>query len=351
MAMRISLDRLVKTLAGVVMVMAVALALLTFLAARRMERTRDGLVLSEAQLESALRLRAAPYVSPGEVDALLDRYAGEIAAEDRLAGTAAQHRREGVERADLDRFRALLAQRPRDAVRLDALTGRIVSRETTEMADAQARLAGSERLVTVTVTVIGLILLAAAALLILALRSAILRPIRLLVGGVERLRAGDADASVGGRLPKEFALLARAFNAMALRIARQRRELVSANARLSRQVVERTRALAEALGLKLDRDMRSVSCGGRTAALTQRECELLALLLERQGRIVTREQVLTAAWQTGGDASDNLVDVYVGYLRRKLRAIGAPWEIRAMRGAGFILCQHGSADEASSSAA
>ena len=92
--------------------------------------------------------------------------------------------------------------------------------------------------------------------------------------------------------------------------------------------------------------MRSVSCGGRTVALTERECELLALLLERQGRTVTREQVLTAAWQTGGDASDNLVDVYVGYLRRKLRAIGAPWEIRTVRGAGFILRQHLAGDRA-----
>lgn len=339
MRMHSSLDRLVKTVVAVVVTLAIALTLLTLLAARRMERASDQLMLSQAQLESALRLRAAPYVAAGDVPALLDRYAGQIDAEDRLATSLAGHRRERIERGDLAGLRTALGHGS-DTPALDALTRRIVARESAEMAEAQAGLARSERLVMIAVAVVGLILLGAAALLIAVLRSAILQPIRLLIAAVEQLRSGDLETPVADPMPKEFDRLATDFNAMAAHIAEQQRALAGANARLAERVIERTRALAEALGLDLDRDMRNVSCGGRTASLTERECELLALLLERQGRTVSREQVLTAAWQTAGEASDNLVDVYVGYLRRKLRAIRAPWEIRTVRGAGFVLRQH-----------
>jgi DNA-binding winged helix-turn-helix (wHTH) protein len=335
--MRVSLDLLVKLLAGVIGTVAITLALLALLAAQRMGRATDHLLLSQSQLESALRLRAAPHIAGEDSTAVLAHYGDQIAAEDRLASGAAEHRHQAIERGDLERLRRIFGTSPRDEAALDALTRHIVARESDEVADSRRALAASQHLVRLAASLIGLVLLGTGATAVSLLRTAILKPIRLLVAAVERFGADGTVASGGAPMPREFDLLATSFAAMAKHIGAQHEALAHANERLAERVVDRTRALAGALGLDLDRDMRMLSCDGRHAALTERECELLALLLERTGRTVTRDQVLVAAWQTGGEGSDNLVDVYIGYLRRKLRQIGAPWEIRAVRGAGFVL--------------
>ena len=57
---------------------------------------------------------------------------------------------------------------------------------------------------------------------------------------------------------------------------------------------------------------------GRPLTLTMRELELLTALVERRGRIVTREELYTAVWREPYRKSDRSVDVYVGKLRQKL---------------------------------
>ena len=88
-----------------------------------------------------------------------------------------------------------------------------------------------------------------------------------------------------------------------------------------------------ALGnLTLEVSTRSVVRDGRAIALSEREADLLELLLRNAGRVVTREQALAQVWQ--GDASLNAVDRYVSNLRRKL---GAPPLIQTVRGVGFLI--------------
>jgi two-component system, OmpR family, response regulator MprA len=73
---------------------------------------------------------------------------------------------------------------------------------------------------------------------------------------------------------------------------------------------------------------------GREIALTRREAELLELLLRNARGVVTREVALERVWGGEGEASPNVVDRYVAYLRRKL---GDPPLIHTVRGVGFTL--------------
>jgi two-component system response regulator MprA len=74
--------------------------------------------------------------------------------------------------------------------------------------------------------------------------------------------------------------------------------------------------------------------GGRDIELTRREAELLELLLRHPRGVVTREHALERVWGGEGEASLNVVDRYVAYLRRKL---GEPTLIQTVRGLGFRL--------------
>jgi two-component system, OmpR family, response regulator MprA len=84
--------------------------------------------------------------------------------------------------------------------------------------------------------------------------------------------------------------------------------------------------------LTLDPATRAAQRGEITLTLSERESDLLALLLRNARRVVPREQAVAEIWQ--GDASANVVDRYVSNLRRKL---GEPSLIETVRGVGFII--------------
>jgi two-component system response regulator MprA len=84
--------------------------------------------------------------------------------------------------------------------------------------------------------------------------------------------------------------------------------------------------------LTLDPATRAAQRGGTALLLSEREADLLALLLRNARRVVTREHAITEIWQ--GDATANVVDRYVSNLRRKL---GEPPLIETVRGVGFIV--------------
>jgi two-component system, OmpR family, response regulator MprA len=86
--------------------------------------------------------------------------------------------------------------------------------------------------------------------------------------------------------------------------------------------------------LVLEPGGRRATRDGRDLDLTQREAELLELLLRNPRRVVTREHALDEVWGGGDAATLNVVDRYVAYLRRKL---GDPPLIRTVRGVGFVL--------------
>lgn len=89
--------------------------------------------------------------------------------------------------------------------------------------------------------------------------------------------------------------------------------------------------------LMLDRTTRQVQCHGSDIPLTEREFVLLEFLMRHAGKVISRERILETAWGAREDISINAVDVYVGYLRRKLEeTCGDRW-IHTVRGVGFKL--------------
>jgi len=104
-----------------------------------------------------------------------------------------------------------------------------------------------------------------------------------------------------------------------------------------RALLRRNRPPAEQLAyadLLLEPGTGTALRAGRDLELTRREAELLELLLRNPRSVVTRELALEEVWGGEGEASLNVVDRYVAYLRRKL---GEPPLIQTVRGVGFRL--------------
>jgi two-component system OmpR family response regulator len=70
--------------------------------------------------------------------------------------------------------------------------------------------------------------------------------------------------------------------------------------------------------------------------LTPTEFSLLRLFLENPRRVLSRPQILDRVWRYDFEGNGNVVDLYVGYLRRKLDGLGPPL-LRTVRGVGYVL--------------
>ena len=89
--------------------------------------------------------------------------------------------------------------------------------------------------------------------------------------------------------------------------------------------------------LVLDPARREVRRGERRIILTAREYALLEYFMRNPGRVLTRPMLTEHVWGLDFDPESNVVDVYVGYVRRKIEAEGERPLLRTMRGAGYVL--------------
>ena len=89
--------------------------------------------------------------------------------------------------------------------------------------------------------------------------------------------------------------------------------------------------------LEVNTTTRQVRRGGRRLDLTPREYDLLELLARNARRVLPRDVILDRVWRETPDADPNVVDVYIGYLRRKLDGPAEPRLIKTVRGVGFAL--------------
>jgi two-component system OmpR family response regulator len=112
--------------------------------------------------------------------------------------------------------------------------------------------------------------------------------------------------------------------------------LARLRALLRRTPVDRPAVLAVG-DVVLDPAARTVSYAGRPLELTAREFAVLEYLVRRAGDVVTRTELLDHVWDENFAGSTNVVDVYVGYLRKKLAGEGTTAPIRTVRGVGFVL--------------
>lgn len=76
---------------------------------------------------------------------------------------------------------------------------------------------------------------------------------------------------------------------------------------------------------------------GRDLELTTREFDLLLTFAQHPGQVLSRAQLLEQVWGYTWDVDTNVVDVFIGYVRRKLEAGGEPRVLHTVRGVGFVL--------------
>jgi DNA-binding response OmpR family regulator len=114
-------------------------------------------------------------------------------------------------------------------------------------------------------------------------------------------------------------------------------ELIARLHALLRRSPARTGAELRIGDLRIDPARRQVSRAGRSIELTRREFELLEELGRHAGMVLSRPQLLQSVWGYDFEVDGNVVDVFVGYLRRKLEAAGEPRMIHTVRGVGFVL--------------
>jgi DNA-binding response OmpR family regulator len=96
-------------------------------------------------------------------------------------------------------------------------------------------------------------------------------------------------------------------------------------------------ALLSCGGAVLNLANGTLSVQGRQVELTKNEWKLLQLLMEKKGRIVSRDAMMTALWESDSFVDENTLSVNVNRLRRKLEAAGLPDFIRTKKGAGYLV--------------
>jgi DNA-binding response OmpR family regulator len=108
-------------------------------------------------------------------------------------------------------------------------------------------------------------------------------------------------------------------------------------AHLRRPTGQAESTVLEAAGIHMDLLSRDVIVGSRTVHLSAREFDLLAYFMRHPNQVLSREQILSAVWGYDFDPGTNVVEVYVGYLRRKLGTRGRSAPIETMRSVGYRL--------------
>jgi DNA-binding response OmpR family regulator len=134
-------------------------------------------------------------------------------------------------------------------------------------------------------------------------------------------RVAGLDAGAVDYLVKPFSL--------AELVARVRAQL--------RVIAQASASTLHSEDIEVDLLTRRVRRGGQAVALSTTEFELLVYLLRHHGQVVSREQILGSVWGYEHDPATNVVDVYVGYLRRKLGRPGDPAPIFTVRAVGYRL--------------
>ena len=135
-------------------------------------------------------------------------------------------------------------------------------------------------------------------------------------------RVAGLDAGADDYLTKPFAL--------AELLARLR-------ALLRRTKAESGSGVLRYRDLELDGLSRRARRGGRLIDLTKTEYDLLELLITNAGIVLNRDLIYREIWDIEFETSSNSLDVYIGYLRRKLEDGGEPRLIQTVRGVGYVL--------------
>ena len=91
--------------------------------------------------------------------------------------------------------------------------------------------------------------------------------------------------------------------------------------------------------LKLDLATHDLSCGDRTVHLSGKEFEVMSMLMKSNTRVVSKQDLLTRVWGGSTEASENSVEAYVSFLRKKMNHVHSKVQITTLRMLGYRLEQ------------
>lgn len=89
--------------------------------------------------------------------------------------------------------------------------------------------------------------------------------------------------------------------------------------------------------IELNPNTLHVYCGKKTYKLTLKESQLLELLMNMKGMVISKGSIIEKLWGFDGEAEDNHVEVYISFLRKKLSALRSTNTIQTVRGLGYVL--------------
>lgn len=87
----------------------------------------------------------------------------------------------------------------------------------------------------------------------------------------------------------------------------------------------------------LDKNSHQLRYNGNTVTLGLKEYQILEMLLQNRQQIIPKERFIEKIWGFDSEAEYNAIEVYISFLRKKLAAIGADLQIKAVRGVGYVL--------------
>lgn len=114
-------------------------------------------------------------------------------------------------------------------------------------------------------------------------------------------------------------------------------ELVARIKALLRRTADEEKDVLHFSDLRLDLKTRMAIRGEREIELSTTEFDLLHLLMRNPKRVLTKELIMEAVWGIDYGGESNVLEVYIGYLRRKLEQDGEPRLIHTVRGTGYVL--------------
>ena len=115
------------------------------------------------------------------------------------------------------------------------------------------------------------------------------------------------------------------------------KELLARVHALLRRRYDNRNPILQAGDLQIDTTARRVTLGEKEVGLSPREYHLLELLARKAGAVVSRPEIWAHVYEFDSDTTSNVVDVYIGYLRKKLDAPDTPSLIETVRGHGYRL--------------
>lgn len=109
---------------------------------------------------------------------------------------------------------------------------------------------------------------------------------------------------------------------------------IRAITRRNTDAVDNTLAFGD---LRLELDTCQLSCGERSVRLSKKEFSMMEKLMANSGKVVTKEQLLLSVWGYESEAEDNNVEVYISFLRKKLKHLKSRVAIKTLRMVGYVL--------------